>query len=341
MPRTISPSHWCLCCLRSWKGWHVSTCTITCPLMSLPKTSALKGPVSPAAGLCPLVVQVTRRQEAIDVLFLDISMAFDRVPHTYLLGKLRMMGIGGYLWSWLWDYLSSRRQRCVVEGCVSGCLPVTSGVPQGTILGPYLSFFTSKTLLIISNLWWLYFPMTVSLYREVQTKEDQLEFQNDLNKITMWSTMWRMSFNPEKCEVLQLGRIKQSLLPSLYFLNGHELAIPAVTEHKYLGVTLTSEMGLSYQQNCCQFQEGAMLHLCVVHIPRGIFRSLRWCRSMWPKQSWATKWLITKLNCTWVWTTWRIAGRSRTWPHATYKYANGFVDVDRHHFSPSHCLKTM
>lgn len=93
--------------------------------------------------------------------------------------------------------------------------------------------------------------MTLSLYREVQTKEDQLELQNDLNKITMWSTMWRMSFNPEKCEVLQLGRIKQSLLPSLYFLNGQELVIPAVTEHKYLGVTLTSELELSYQQNCC------------------------------------------------------------------------------------------
>ena len=50
--------------------------------------------------------------------------------------KLRMMGIDGDILSWLRDNLSSRRQRCIVEGCASGWLPVSSGVPQGTIPGP-------------------------------------------------------------------------------------------------------------------------------------------------------------------------------------------------------------
>ena len=52
------------------------------------------------------------------------------------------------------------------------------------------------------------------LSREVQTREDQLELQNDLTKLIMWSNRWQMTFNPEKCEVLELGRVKRSLSTS-------------------------------------------------------------------------------------------------------------------------------
>ena len=74
----------------------------------------------------------------IDVLYLDFSKAFDSVPHNLLLYKLNQYGINGSLLNWFSSYLMGRRQRVVIESSFSDWLPVVSGVPQGSILGPFL-----------------------------------------------------------------------------------------------------------------------------------------------------------------------------------------------------------
>ena len=133
-------------------------------------------------------------RKSVDVLFLGLSKAFDKVPYVYLLEKLKIVGIDGSLSSYMHDYLTNRRQRCII----------TSGVPQGTILGPLLILLyinhiadnlTSKVALFADN---------CVLFREVQIKGDQSELQNDLTNITKCSNWWQMTYNPEKCEVLEL-----------------------------------------------------------------------------------------------------------------------------------------
>jgi hypothetical protein len=67
-----------------------------------------------------------------------MSKAFDRVRHDVLLDKLQNINIRGNLHYWFSSYLSGRKQRITVPGGTSSSLAVTSGVPQGSILGPVL-----------------------------------------------------------------------------------------------------------------------------------------------------------------------------------------------------------
>ena len=71
-----------------------------------------------------------------DVIFLDFSKAFDSVPHNLLIHKLRSFGFNGNLLNWLQNYLFDRHQSIIIDGKESNSLPVTSGVLQGSILGP-------------------------------------------------------------------------------------------------------------------------------------------------------------------------------------------------------------
>ena len=72
----------------------------------------------------------------IRVVFFDISKAFDRVWHKGLIYKLSKMGITGNLLDWIKSYLSSRKQRVVINGIESDWIYINAGVPQGSILGP-------------------------------------------------------------------------------------------------------------------------------------------------------------------------------------------------------------
>ena len=80
-----------------------------------------------------------------DVVFLDFTKAFDSVPHERLLLKLHAYGIRDPLLSWVRSFLTNRQQRVVLRGHYSSWTAVVSGVPQGTVLGPILSLFTSTT----------------------------------------------------------------------------------------------------------------------------------------------------------------------------------------------------
>ena len=73
-----------------------------------------------------------------DVIYLDMAKAFDRVPHEKLLYKLEMLGLRNPLLAWIKDYLTNRRHRVIIEGTASDWKRATSGVPQGSIIGPSL-----------------------------------------------------------------------------------------------------------------------------------------------------------------------------------------------------------
>ena len=171
----------------------------------------------------------------VDAVFLDFAKAFDRVHHKMLLHKLCNFGISGSLLAWCGDYLSNRKQRVVVDGKCSSWLNITSGVPQGSILGPlFFVIFISDLPEVVSQ------GSTVALYaddckafRVVTCPNDQLMFQGDLDGLCTWSQQNRMTFNVKKCKLMRITLKKQPLRSS-FILNGNVLE--EVDEFRDLGL---------------------------------------------------------------------------------------------------------
>ena len=178
-------------------------------------------------------VEAYDRKVGIDAIYLDFSKAFDTVPHRRLICKLRNLGIKGRVLNWLEAFLSGRRQRVVLRDGISEWLNVTSGVPQGSILGPVLFLLYVNDLPDSVTSTAKLFADDTKLYRIINDDKDCEELQKDLNTLSAWSRAWLLQFNAEKCVVL---RIRDSI-NYLYSLNG--VPLENVTNQKDLGITIS------------------------------------------------------------------------------------------------------
>ena len=153
-------------------------------------------------GLCTRRSRVTNLLEAldhigpllesgsqVDTIYLDMSRAFDKVSHRRLIFKLMRAGFGGNLLNWFCSYLLSRRQRVTVLDATSEDLPVTSGVPQGSILGPDLFplYVNDLTEVISFSSRVLMFADDTEIFREIKTLGNASSLQEDLGKSATWS----------------------------------------------------------------------------------------------------------------------------------------------------------
>ena len=177
--------------------------------------------------------------EQTDIAIMDFSKAFDVVPHERLLLKLNHYGIRGETHDWIRAFLSNRTQQVVVDGDKSSSAPVTSGVPQGSVVGPilFLVFINDMPESIKARC--RLFADDSIIYRDVSCDDDAKALQEDLDALHRWELDWGMSFNPSKCHIMHVSRKRQPLQHT-YLLKGQALGV--VNTAAYLGVHLSKDL---------------------------------------------------------------------------------------------------
>ena len=180
--------------------------------------------------------------ESVDTIYLDFSKAFDTVPHQRLIYKLELCGFGGVLLEWIEDWLTGRLQRVVLGSNFSDWVEVSSGVPQGSVLGPllFVIFVNDMDEGLYNCI--LKFADDTKLFGKVSTIADCDNLSNDLQLLYRWSEKWGMRFNTEKCKVMHIGRDNKG---TGYPINGKELK--SVKEEKDLGMIVSSDLKVANQ----------------------------------------------------------------------------------------------
>ena len=174
------------------------------------------------------------------MIYLDFSKAFDAVPHHLLLHKLRSFGFNGTLYHWLCSYVNSQKQRVVINREHSEWCNVTSGFPQGSILGPilFLLYINDLADCISKNSEIALFADDVKIYRNVDSLNDCLLLQNDLQALDDWSNLWKLQFNYNKCKVLQIARV----IKYNFEYRTNNVSLEQVNTFNDLGVTITCDL---------------------------------------------------------------------------------------------------
>ena len=153
----------------------------------------------------------------------------------------RSYGIRGSTHKWIDSWLSERSQKVVLDGRASDPVPVLSGVPQGSVLGPvlFLIFINDLPDNIRSSV--RLFADDCVLYRNVKSPLDCQILQDDLNSLAKWVMDWQMKFNVSKCHSMRVTRLHPSRhIDFNYTL--HQQTLEQVQSAKYLGLTITDDL---------------------------------------------------------------------------------------------------
>jgi hypothetical protein len=180
-----------------------------------------------------------------DIIYFDFKKAFDSVSHPKLLTKLRAYGISGLLLAWINDFLQNRSQFVALRNYQSEPIPVISGVPQGSVLGPTLFLlYINDVGAIFQNL-----AVTCKLYADdiklysCYTTTD-CEYIQDLSdaieRLFNWSRTWQLHLATNKCFMCEVKNSKIYPNTHVYMMDNHCLS--CVDSVRDLGVIIDNRL---------------------------------------------------------------------------------------------------
>ena len=221
-----------------------------------------------------LICEILDRGGSVDVVYFDFMKAFDKVSHERLIMKLESYGIDGAIQKWIKAFLSDRRQRVVVNRATSEWAGVTSGVPQGSVLGPLLFvIFINDLPDVVSQRSNPYmFADDTKMIREISNVQDNLSLQSDIDAMLTWSVDNKMFFHSGKCKVLGLGYHKSEFVYKM-----REVELERVPFEKDLGVifddSLSFEKHISEKTNKANKVVG-IIRRTFCHLDKEMFLTL-------------------------------------------------------------------
>ena len=209
-------------------------------------------------ALSSYLEEITTRidnKQCIDSITLDFSKAFDSVPHKRLVLKLKSFGFSGNVLKWIESFLSQRYQSVKIGNAVSDLQPVTSGVPQGSVLGPLLFVLFIDDIDANIKSTCIKFADDVKIFCPVPS--DTLS--SDLKIINDWCNTWLLNLNTKKSSCMHFGASNQLLD---YKIN--EISIPNVKDSSDLGVLITDD--LKSAQHCSNIASRAHRLLSIIRL---------------------------------------------------------------------------
>ena len=187
-----------------------------------------------------------------DVIYTDFNKVFDSVPHHLLIHKLKSYNCSNKLQTLIANYLSNRKLKITLKNEESYMFTTKSGVPQGSILGPLLFLLYINDITCNINCKALLFADDLKLYKEINSLNDALNLQDNLNKLANWCYNWKLSLNMEKCFSMTISRKNQiNNIDFIYNLNGSSLK--KVNQINDLGVIFQSN--LKFTTHICDIKK--------------------------------------------------------------------------------------
>ena len=175
-----------------------------------------------------------------DIIFMDMSKAFDMVSHAGVISKLSQFIISGSLLNWFFSYLHGRHQGVTTLGATSSSKPVPSGVPQGSILDPILfPLYANDLSNVAKKTSVACLADDTKIFRCIDSIADATSLQSDVDYLDNWSSTGGINFNELKCKCVRVTRKTHPIIFP-YNINGKELANSS--DEKDLRVWITSDL---------------------------------------------------------------------------------------------------
>lgn len=179
------------------------------------------------------------RKNQIDTVYVDFSKAFDVIPHDYTIEKLKHMGFPASITGWLHSYLTNRKASVRVNSASSEDFSITSGVPQGSVLGPLIFIlFINDICFRLSSPKQL-FADDLKFFRIITSTLDCLVLQADINELLLWCQENGMRINGTKSKLITFTRC-QSRVEYTYTVG--DTLLERVDSIRDLGVTIDSKL---------------------------------------------------------------------------------------------------
>jgi len=225
---------------------------------------------SQVIAVCQDIADSLDNGDKIDAITVDFSKVIDLVPHGRLLTKITNSGVDSRVVVWIMEFFLGRTQRVRVGRQLSAEVRVTSGLPQGSVLGPLM-------FLAYVNDIWRNMESTIKLladdcviYGKIINNADMKKLQKELDRLGEWAVENAMKINPSKSKAIRFTRARVKDPPN-YSLMG--TLIPEASSSKYLGIILRSDLSWADQVNTRWKRPGKHLLTYLLHGAESFLRS--------------------------------------------------------------------